>query len=441
MNTPSTTLENQAAGSASLNQITTKASQPVMAEKPGTTALLFKDDAEFWFELERLFGSAEYGGALFGEVMAIAADIKSGDYDSWYTAMSNFADRLSAEADDQLKRGHKISARDNYLRSCSYYRSADFFLHANPADPRVKRAFERSTACYKAAAPLFSPAIEPVEIPYEGTTLQGYLHLVDDSGKPRQTLLLNNGFDGSPEEMHWNGARAAVERGYNVLVFDGPGQYSAIHRQGLHFRHDWENVVTPVFNYALTRKEIDPKKIALHGESLGGYLAPRAAAFEHRLAACIADDGVYDFGASQLSAFPADKRDQIRAALFVPSAPELDQALEQTIKTNSVARWGFTHGMYVTGAKSPRAFLAATQSFNMRDGIAEQIKCPTLVCDAGKDIFFEGQAQQLFDHLTCTKKMIRFTDTEGAAAHCEMGASRLAYARMYDWLDEVFAQI
>jgi len=153
----------------------------------------------------------------------------------------------------QLKKGHKISARDNFLRASSYYCSADFFLHGNPKDPRIKHAYERSTACYKAAAALFTPAIEPVEIPYEGTTLQGYFHPADSSGKPRPTLLLNNGFDGSPEEMHWSGARAAVERGYNVLVFDGPGQYSSVHRQGLHFRHDWENVVTPVVNYALTR--------------------------------------------------------------------------------------------------------------------------------------------------------------------------------------------
>ena len=90
------------------------------------------------------------------------------------------------------------------------------FFHANPDDPRVKRAFERSVASYKAAAALFTPAIEAVEIPCEGTTLPGYFHPADSSGTPRPTLVLNNGFDGSAEEMHWMGARAAVERGFNV---------------------------------------------------------------------------------------------------------------------------------------------------------------------------------------------------------------------------------
>ncbi len=114
------------------------------AANVGTEALLFKDDPQFWFEIERLFGAAEYGGALFGEVIAIAKQIKSGDYDSWHDGMKAAADRLAAEADGQLQRGHRISARDNYLRACSYYRSADFFLHAHADDPRVKHAFERS---------------------------------------------------------------------------------------------------------------------------------------------------------------------------------------------------------------------------------------------------------------------------------------------------------
>ena len=405
----------------------------------GTEALLFKDDPEFWFEISRLFGAADYGGALFGEVIAIAKNIKSGDYDSWYDAHTVLADRLADEAAGQLRRGHKISARDSYLRACSYYRSAEFFLHANPQDPRVKRAYERSVASYKASAALFAPPIESLEIPYEGTTIPGYFHPADSSGTPRKTLVLNNGFDGSAEEMHWMGARAAVDRGYNVLVFDGPGQFGTVHRQGLHFRADWEKVVTPVVDYALTRKDVDPKKLALHGVSLGGYLAPRAAAFEHRFAACICDDGIYDFGTAQLGSVPADKREQVRAALAAPSAPELDATFDKSMKTSSVARWMFTHGMYVTGTSSPRAFFASFLPFSLKNGLAEQITCPTLVCDAEKDLYFQGQSQQLFEHLKCPKTFMKFTDAEGAGAHCEAGVSRLAYARMYDWLDETLS--
>jgi pimeloyl-ACP methyl ester carboxylesterase len=408
-------------------------------EHTGTTALLFQSDPEFWFETVRLFGAAEYGGSLFGEVVAIAQQIKVGDYDSWYDANNAFADRIAAEAEAQQKKGHLISARDNFLRASNYYRNSEFFLHANPEDPRVKRAYLRSVGCYKASAALFTPAIEAVEIPYENTTLPGYFHSPDTSGRARPTILLCTGFDGSAEEMHWVGARPAVDRGYNVLVYDGPGQFGPVHRQGLHFRPDWENVVTPVVDFALKRSDVDARKLALYGVSFGGYLAPRGAAFEHRVAACIADDGIYDYGASQLSSIPAQLQAQVLQALKAPSAPQLDARFAQMMQTSSVARWAFTQGMYAMGKNSPRAYLAAAQDYHLRDGIAEKIKCPTLVCEAEKDLFFQGQAQQLIDHLTCPKTLLKFTDAEGAGAHCEGGAGRLAYARIYDWLDETLA--
>jgi dienelactone hydrolase len=65
-------------------------------------------------------------------------------------------------------------------------------------------------------------------------------------------------------------------------------------KQGLVFRPDWEHVVSPVVDYALTRPEVDPQRVALMGASFGGYLAPRATSREHRLAACIADPGEFD---------------------------------------------------------------------------------------------------------------------------------------------------
>ena len=65
-----------------------------------------------------------------------------------------------------------------------------------------------------------------------------------------------------------------------------------------------------------------------------------------------------------------------------------------------------------------------------------KIGCPTLVCDAEGDLLFKGQPPLLYDRLTCPKTMIRFTNAEGAVAHCQVGAGPLAFARIYDWLDE-----
>ncbi|HEY3693848.1 MAG TPA: hypothetical protein VGL46_26780 [Pseudonocardiaceae bacterium] len=83
-------------------------------------------------------------------------------------------------------------------------------------------------------------------------------------------------------------------RGYNVLAVDGPGQGGALHLQKLVMRPDWEAVLTPVVDYALARREIEPGRIAGFGYSLGGDLLARAAAFEHRLSALVLDDGVHD---------------------------------------------------------------------------------------------------------------------------------------------------
>jgi dienelactone hydrolase len=409
--------------------------QPAPAAAPASTPL-FADDVEFWFETLRMFGADEYGGASFGEVLATSRQIKAGDYDSWYAAWNDIAERVAAEADAQLAKRHPVSARDSYLRASNYYRSSEFFLHANPKDPRVTRAYERSVACYKAAAGLFDPPIEPVEIPYESTTLPGYLHRVDASARRRPLVIMHTGFDGSAEEMHWSGARAAVERGYNVLVFDGPGQYGPVHRQGLTFRPDWERVVTPVVDFALRQRGVDPQRIALMGASMGGELAPRAAAFEHRLAALIANDGLYDYAATYLAAVPEAQRPAFLAMIQAESAPQLDHILQSMMAASPTGRWSFTHGMYAFGAPTPRAYLKAALAYNLRDGVAEKIRCPTLVCDAEDDLFFKGQPQQLHDHLTCRKTLMTFTKAEGAGAHCEVGAARLAFARIYDWLDE-----
>src|SRR5262249_46637711 len=126
------------------------------------------------------------------------------------------------------------------------------------------------------------------------SALEGFFLRVDDTRRKRPLLILNNGSDGAAHDMWPQGGAGAIARGYNCLIFDGPGQGYALWKQKLYFRPDWEKVITPVVDYALTRPEVDPKRIALQGLSQGGYWVPRAVAFEHRIAAAIADPGVVD---------------------------------------------------------------------------------------------------------------------------------------------------
>ncbi|MEV0192293.1 alpha/beta fold hydrolase [Kitasatospora purpeofusca] len=397
--------------------------------------LLFPNNIQFWYETLRSMSHIAYGGADFGEVVSTAERIVEGDYASWYTEWVATADRVSGQAEKALAAGHRVSARDGFLRASNYYRSAEFFLHGHPCDPRHDHAYDRSVDCFRSAAALFTPVIEPVEIPYEGTTLPGYLYRVDDSGTPRPTLIMHNGFDGTAEELHYFGAMAGVERGYTVLVFDGPGMPGPRHHEGLVFRPDWENVVTPVVDFAEKLPDVDSSRIALVGISMGGILAPRAAAFEHRLAALVAVDGLYDLGETSVRNIPGS-REEAELLLRAPSAPELDAALEEIMAKDPIARWAINHGMYVMGVDTPRAFNASYLDYTLAGGIAERIQCPTLVCDAEDDMFFKGQPEQLYDHLTCPRTLMVFTAEEGAGAHCHPGAMRLTQARIYDWLDE-----
>jgi pimeloyl-ACP methyl ester carboxylesterase len=400
----------------------------------------FPDNIQFWYETKRAFGASSYGASEFGEVMATVNRITSGDYDSWYNEWNAIAERVFSEAESQFAAGHRISARDSYLRAATYFRASEFFLHGNPDDTRIYVAYKKSVQAYKVCCSLCDPPILPVEIPYENTTLPGYFHRVDDSNTRRPLLIMHSGFDGSAEELHGEGARPAVERGYNVLTFDGPGQYGPIHRERLPFRPDWEHVVTPVVDFSYTLPGVDPKRIALMGISLGGYLAPRAAAFEKRISALIANDGVYDYGVANLGPLALQQRAAAEAAFNAQQAPEVDRKLEERIKVSPTAAWALTHGMFVTGTATPRAYIAATFAYHLRYGIAEQISCPTLVLDAEEDMFFKGQAEELYDHLNCPKTLMRFTTAEGAGAHCQVGAHRLAFGRIYDWLDETFAE-
>lgn len=395
-------------------------------------------DPEFSFQLLRTIGHTIYGGADIGECLSTAYRIKEGNFQSWYEEWLKTADRVRQIADKCLDDGYRVSAREAYLRACNYYRSAEFFLHGDPSDPRILPTWGKSRECFSKAAQLFSPPFEAVEIPYEGTTLPGYFFPVDDSGTARPTLILQTGYDGTIEELYFDGAAAALRRGYNCLAFEGPGQGRVIRQQKLYFRPDWEKVVTPVVDYALTRPEVDPRRIALMGLSFGGYLAPRAAAYEHRIAACIANGGVFDFFEGVTAKYPESPEAIKEYIIQNPSA--FDAEMGEAARSNPELRWAMEEGMWKFEAASPSQWMLNTADYTMK-GIADKITCPTLVIDSETEQFFPGQAQKLYHALTCRKEFMLFTIEESAEEHCQVGAHALAHQRIFDWLDKTFAEL
>ncbi len=392
----------------------------------------FKEDMSFAFEFIRNLGFMYYGGSDLGEMIVTSEKIKSGDFESWFAEWDQVGRKILSNADASLNAGHNESARSAYLRASTYFRMAEFYLHSNPSDPRILSEARDSQKAYAKASRLTGPTWEPVEIPYEGTTLPGYFYKVDDSGRPRPTLLFHGGYDSSLEELFYFAAAAAVKRGYNCLTWDGPGQGLPLREQNLHFRYDWEKVVTAAVDYALTRPEVDGDKLALKGMSLGGYLAARAVAFEQRFKAAIFYDAVYDFSECIKATMPKEAL----TAFQEGDRARCEQIVYAAMPGNTNLTWMVTNGIWTFGASSFGDFLEKTKDYTLSNGVAGKIQCPCLLMDAEGDIFFKGQPQQVYDELKGSKKLITFTSEFGAENHCQSGELSYKDEVVFNWLDE-----
>ena len=105
-----------------------------------------------------------------------------------------------------------------------------------PVDERLRISNARQTEVFRLGAALLAQPPEILAIPFQGTTLPGYHFRVDGDERPRPTVVLVGGYDGTSEELYFLNGRAALARGYHVLAFDGPGQGAALLQQQLVLR-------------------------------------------------------------------------------------------------------------------------------------------------------------------------------------------------------------
>ena len=396
--------------------------------------LALRDDL-FDAQFVRALAYTAQGGADVGECFGTAARITKTDADLWHDEWLATARRVERQADESAATGHRVSARGAYLRAANYYRTAGIFLMGTPVDDRFRSSSAKQTDTFHKGAALLDLPPDIVEIPYQGTTLPGYFFRAAADGVPRPTVILTNGYDGTVEEMYFANAVAALERGYHVLAFDGPGQGSVILGQRIPFRPDWENVVTPVVDFALTLPEVDPAKLVLHGWSFGGYLAPRAAAAEHRLAACVSDCGPYDLYDASIARVPGILAHQVPDGNSV-ALKILESALESTMKKPS-AGWALRRNLWVHDISTPLDYFRIAPEYTLK-GREQLIQCPTFVCATeGDDL--SVNAHILADKLMCPKGYVLFTAADDVSGHCEMSARSLFHQRVYDWLDGVLA--
>ncbi|KAF5002772.1 hypothetical protein FGRMN_170 [Fusarium graminum] len=396
------------------------------------------NDESFNFNIMVYMGAAAYQGADIGEILVAANNIKDGDFESFYKAFHDLADRVHHQAIAINATRHPISARNAFFRSSTYYRAADAYLHGNWSDPRINELWKKQAADYNKAIMLLPQPGKRIEIQADSFTIPAIFFKTDKPGK-RPTVIIGQGYDGAMEDLYHVMGEALIQRGMNVIVYEGPGQPTVRRYQDLGFIPQWERVITPIVDYLHSRRDVDCSKIALMGYSFGGFLAPRAAAFEHRLAAVMAIDGVYDFGEALLAQFGPDGAKAVRAG-EKKLVDKMGKQIQADPTSPTSLRWGVDQGEWTFKTHSAYDFVKQAQQYTLK-GLVHKIKAPVFVGDAESDMFFPGQAEKLAKELGELGTYHLFKNVVGAGEHCQAGASVLMNQVSLDWLEDVFAKI
>jgi len=225
-------------------------------------------------------------GVVLTDFEEVTGALKS--WDDWCTAWSARAAIHEQMGREALARGKHLSAGEHLQRAGVYYHFAKFLFVHDLA--RMKAAHMKAVECRTLALPYLVPAGERVAIPFECKTLYGILRKPPGVAKP-PIMAMICGLDSCKEETDAY-ETPFLARGIATLVFDGPSQGEG--EYDFPIRGNYETAAKAVFDYIETREDIDASRIGLWGVSLGGYYAPRAAAFEPRVKACIALSGPYD---------------------------------------------------------------------------------------------------------------------------------------------------
>lgn len=247
----------------------------------------FYKSADFDYEVRVLLGAAAHGAADAGEVLATVDAVADGDHEHWFHAWHDTGSRIRAFAEEQASDGHMVSAASAYLRAAMYFGVAVNAVSGSESDALLVPTFRLQSSSWEGFVATADRSVEKVEIPYEQDTMPGWFFRPSADADVRPTFVMVNGSDGATSGLWHMGAAGALARGYNVLLFEGPGQQSMLFERGIGFRPDWEAVLTPVVDFLRQRADVDADRLVLYGISQGGFWIARALTFEHRFTAAL----------------------------------------------------------------------------------------------------------------------------------------------------------
>lgn len=396
-----------------------------IAEKEGWdaheshTKMHFKDN-EMEFSLALILGATSNSGCEIGEAFAAAGRIIEGDAASWQKEWINMGRFAENRGDLSLEKGHEVSAKKQYMRASYYYRGA--LISMLPDDPRFRDTAAKSRALLRKAGELMKPSMEYFEIPFEDYVLPGYYRKVSEESGKYKTLIMIGGGETFAEDLFFYISSQAHERGYNFITVDLPGQ-GVLPLDGKVFRPDMDVPLKAVVDYALTRQEVDPERLAMFGISGGGGFVPQAAQKDKRIKAIAMNSAVVDayklFAAMPVAAMTEDKM------------KGFSSFKENTIRVIAW-RWGVPMD-HISG------LVEANRGFCFDPS---QITCPALsLVGEGEyaDPNVQVQQRMFMEGIPpTTKKSLVITPAEeGASNHCLTENHSIMSQVIFDFFDEV----
>ncbi len=211
-------------------------------------------------------------------------------WDDWLDAWCATADVHAGLAKEAETQGRILTAGEAWVRAALCYHFAKFVWMLDMA--KYRGAADKAVAALYRAHTYLDPTAERVEIPFDGATMVGNLRRPQEADCAPLALLLP-GLDSTKEEFfYWE--EVFLKRGLATFSLDGPGQGETGYTT--HIRADYEAAVSAALDVLDARGDLDMKRIGAVGVSLGGYYAPRAAAFEPRIKAAVPIGGPYNFG-------------------------------------------------------------------------------------------------------------------------------------------------
>jgi dienelactone hydrolase len=388
-------------------------------EKDDPAFLYFPTNYRWSMGLLICLSGAPWVGVEIDEVNRVGRALADqiGDDHAWFEEWTRMGDLVEARGRDATRAGHALTAASCFMRATRYYQTGERFIH--PRSLRSQEVYAKSVKIFQEAAAIIRrPRIEPVEVPYEDTSLPALLVHPDPAAagsKPAPAMVFFDGFDVTKELQYGYGVPDLAARGVGCLIVDGPGNGESVRFRNLPLIAETERYATPVYEYLAGRPEFDQKRIGVMALSLGGYYAPRAASLEQRFACCVAWGGQWDYH-----------------AVWAKRLEELDSGKVLSLSVPP------EHLQWVLGVPDRAAALKKLEGFRL-DGIVQKMACPfLLVHGAGDQQIPLATAERLYAAVGSKQKALKvFTREEGGFHHCQVDNVTIGLHYMWDWIADV----